>query len=221
MKHQVLVIGLGRFGSSVARTLASLGHDVLAVDRDQRAVDEIANYVTQAVQADATDEDSLLEAGVRSFEVAVVGMAGDLQSSVLTTVLLKRIGIPMVIARAQSELHALTLEKIGADRVVYPERDNGSRVAHSLANPDVLDYMELAPNFGISRVRPSLKFIGKSLEEAELDPGGKFGISVLALRRGDQVILDPDKNEIIQPGDIWVLAGVDEGLERLRTAAKV
>jgi trk system potassium uptake protein TrkA len=212
---------MGRFGASVARTLASLGYDVLAVDKDPKAVDEIAEHVTQAVAADATDEDSLLEIGIRNFEVAIVGIASDVESSVLTTVLLKRIGVPLVIARAQSELHALTLEKIGADRVVFPERDHGVRVAHSLVNPDVQDYMELAPNFGVSKVRPPLKFVGKTLEECELDPEGKFGITVLALRRGNQVILDPDKSEIIQQGDMLVLAGVDEGLERLRTAVKV
>ncbi|MBI2867691.1 MAG: TrkA family potassium uptake protein [Chloroflexi bacterium] len=219
MKQQVVVIGLGRFGSSVARELSELGYDVLAIDRNMRAVNEASGFVAQAIQADVTDEDALLQLGVKNFDIAIVGIGSDVQSSILVTVLLKRFGIGTVIARAQSELHAVTLEKVGADRVVFPEHESGIRIAHSLANPDVQDYMELAPNFGVSKIRLPKTLVGKSLEQAELDPEGKFGIVVLALRRGDQIILDPDATEVLQDGDILVLAGRDEGLERLQANA--
>ncbi|MEK7872809.1 MAG: TrkA family potassium uptake protein, partial [Chloroflexota bacterium] len=117
-KKQVAVIGLGRFGSSVARTLYQLGHDVLAVDKDEKAVQALVGQVTYPVKGDATDEASLKEMGISNFEAAIVAIGGDLQSSLLSTILLKRLGVPYLLARAENDLHGAALEKLGADNVL-------------------------------------------------------------------------------------------------------
>ena len=133
-KKQFVVIGLGRFGSSIAKTLYSLGNEVLAIDSDEEVVQSIADSVTQAIQAEATDEATLKSLGIRNFDVAVVTVGTDVQSSIMITLLVKELGIKYVVAKAQNELHAKVLYKIGADRVVFPERDMGIRVAHNLCS---------------------------------------------------------------------------------------
>ena len=218
MKKQVVVIGLGRFGSSLARTLYEIGHDVLAIDSNEKSVQNLVGHATYAVQADATDEAALKELGVSNFEVGVVAVGSEIQVSVMATVLLKRLGIPYVIARARSELHAQTLEKVGADRVVLTESEMGERVAHSMANPDVLDYMSVSPSYGVSKVKPPDKFIGQTLEDVELGPKSKYGISVLVIKRGNDMIVNPDRFERIENGDIFIVVGKDDQMERLRSS---
>jgi trk system potassium uptake protein TrkA len=220
MKRQVLVVGLGRFGSSVATTLYERGNDVLAIDRSEAQVQEIASRVTSAVQADATSEAALKELGVGNFDMAVVSIGTNIQASLLATVLLQRLGLPYVVARAQNELHGETLEKVGADRVVYPERESGERLAHNLAYHDVVDYMELSSGFGVSKVTLPKVDLGKTLEEAELGPRSKSGLTVLLLKRGNDVTLNPDRFERIKDGDVLVVAGRDEQLERLEGEAR-
>ncbi|MFQ5860180.1 MAG: potassium channel family protein [Dehalococcoidia bacterium] len=221
MKKQVVVVGLGRFGTSVAKELYQMGHDVLAIDPDENKVQELMGQVTFAVKADATSETVLRELGVPNFDVAIVGVGSDVTASILTTVLLKNLGIPFIIARARNPLHGDTLERIGADAVVYPEQEMGLRAAHVLFNPDVLDYMELAPAFGISKIRPPEQLYHLTLEEAELGgPRDKYGIAVLAITRGREHILSPSKDEVIHPGDILVVAGKSEMLVRLHGEAQ-
>ena len=215
MERQVVVAGLGRFGASVATTLHQRGHQVLAIDKDEGIVQDIASQVTHAVQADITNEAALRELGIANFDVAVVGVGSDIQVSLLTTVLLQRMGVPFVIARAENELHGLTLSKIGAHKVVYPNREGGERLAHSLALPDVVDYLEVSANFGISKITPPAGTVGKTLEEADLGIRSKFGLTVVLIRRGDDVILTPDRFERIQEGDILIVAGRDQQLEKL------
>ncbi|MSQ25198.1 MAG: TrkA family potassium uptake protein [Dehalococcoidia bacterium] len=218
MKRQVLVIGLGRFGSSVAATLFDRGHDVLAVDHNERRVQEMVSRSTHAVQAEATSEAALRELGVKNFDVAVVAAGHDVQSSVLATVLLQRIGVPYVVSRAQDEVHGLILEKIGAHAVVYPEKESGERLAHNLAYREVMDYLELSAGFGVSKITPPPAMLGKTLEEAGLVARGTMGLTILAIKRGAQVMLTPDRFERIQPGDILVAAGTDEQLEKVDAA---
>ena len=221
MKRQVVVVGMGRFGSSVARELYQMGHDVLAIDKEESEVQELLGQVTYAVKADATNEAVLRELGVPNFDVAVVAVGTDIQASVLTTVLLKSLGVPRVIARATNALHGLTLERIGADKVVYPEQEMGVRVAHVHFITDVLDYMEVVPNFGISKIRPPDHIFNRSLEEAGLGgPRDKYGIAVLAIKRGREHILTPSKDEVVRPGDILVVAGKAESLGRLYAAGR-
>jgi trk system potassium uptake protein TrkA len=150
--YQYVVIGLGRFGTSVAQTLYQMGCEVLAIDTDEEKVQAVANIVTHAVQADATDENAMRALGLRNFDVAIISI-GDIQASILTTLVLKEMGIKRLVAKALSELHGRVLEKIGADKVIYPERDMGMRVAHNLVSGSILDYMELAPGYSIIEVR--------------------------------------------------------------------
>ena len=141
MKKQFVVFGLGRFGSSVATSLTQTGNDVLCVDTSEHLVDDIAPYVTHAVQADATDEKALKAIGTSNFDVAVVAIGGDIQASILITLLCKELGVKYVLVKAQSEIHAKVLEKIGADKIVFPERDMGIKVAHNLASENILDFI--------------------------------------------------------------------------------
>ena len=215
MAHeQVMVIGLGRFGSALALELERLGHEVLAIDRSEELVNEIAPDVTHALQLDAADEDALRAAGAADFATAIVAISSDAEPSIFATMVLKRLGVRTVIAKAGSLLHGEILARVGADRVVFPERETGLRLAHSFSVPNVLDYLDIAPNFGIEKIRPPESFIGKSL--GELDLKGRLGLTPVALRRGQQVIVNPSRDERLADGDELILIGHDGELEQLR-----
>ena len=221
MNKQVVVVGLGRFGASMARELYQTGHEVLAVDTDEMKIQEMMGQVTYAVRADATNEAVLRELGVQNFDVGVVSIGSDIQASILVTVLLTALGVPFIIARAVNALHGDTLERVGADKVVYPEQETGLRVAHILFNPGVLDYMGIVTGFGIIKVRPPDRIVNATLESAGLsDARDKYGMAVLAIRRGREHILTPSKDEIIKPGDQLIIAGRDEHLGRLQEIAR-
>ena len=220
MKRQVLIVGLGRFGISLATTLFGMGHDVMAVDEDEKKVQNISAKITHAVQADATDEAVLRELGVSNFDVAIVTMGEAIQNSVLCTILLKKLGVPYVIARAENDLHGTILDKIGADKVVYPEREMGIRVAHSLILTDVQDYISVAPSYGVSKLAISPYLVGKSLSDIGLGRGGRWGLAVLLIQRGKEVIVTPDRAEIVRQGDVMILAGSDDKLEQFMAEIK-
>lgn len=213
MKLQVIVIGLGRFGSAAARELHQLGHEVLAIDRDESVVNDIARDVTHAVQLDASDEDALAAIGARDFGAAIVAIGSSAEASIFATMALKRLGVPIVVAKAATILHGTILERVGADRVVYPEQETGARVAHSFAIPNIVDYLDIAPQFGIERIRPPKSFIGRSLREIDLQ--GRLKLTPIALRRGNNVIVNPHRDERIGVGDELVLIGRDDHLEQL------
>jgi trk system potassium uptake protein TrkA len=213
MKQSVLVIGLGRFGSAAARELMRLGHDVLAVDRDEQPVNDIAPDVTHAVQADASDVDALKAVGAGDFDHAIVAISSAAEPSIFATMALKQLGVRNVVAKAGTSLHGSILERVGADRVVYPEREMGARVAHLFAYPNVLDYLDVAPSFGLVLLRPPESFVGRPLGELELP--AKLQLSPIALRRGERVVVNPARDERIQPGDQLILIGRDAGLAQL------
>jgi trk system potassium uptake protein TrkA len=212
--EQVVVIGLGRFGSSVARELERLGHQVLAIDRSEREVNEIAPDVTHALQLDAADEDALRSAGAGDFHTAIVAISSDAEPSIFATMVLKRLGVRNVIAKAGSLLHGEILARVGADRVVFPERETGLRLAHSFNVPNVIDYLDVGPNFGIEKVRPPASFVGKTIGELELK--NRMGVTPIALRRGKDVIINPAREEKVAVGDELILIGRDDQLEELR-----
>ena len=214
MKTSVLVIGLGRFGASAARELMSLGHEVLAVDRNEVIVNEIAPNVTHAVQLDAADAAALRTIGAGDFEHAIVGISSNVEASVFATMALKTLGVANVIAKAGSELHGAILERVGADRVVFAEAEMGERVAHSFALPDVVDYLDVAPRFGIVKVRPPQRWAGHRLDEVGPD------LAPVALRRGDAVTVNPARDTILQAGDEVILIGKDDALGRLQTESR-
>ncbi|MDU1443540.1 MAG: TrkA family potassium uptake protein [Clostridium cochlearium] len=214
-QRQFVVIGLGRFGTSVAQTLYSLGNDVLAIDSDEDRVQNISDSVTQAIQADATDENSLRSIGVRNFDVAVVTIGSDLQASVMATLLVKELGVRYTIAKANSELHAKVLYKIGADKVVLPERDMGVRVAHNLVSTNILDYIELSSDFSIAEVIAPQEWYGKNLENLSIR--ANYGINIVAIKKKEEINVSPTAGDVIEEGDIIVAIGGTEELNKLET----
>jgi trk system potassium uptake protein TrkA len=212
--EQVVVIGLGRFGSAVARELERLGHEVLAIDRDEQLVNDVASDVTHALQLDASDEAALRGAGVGDFNTAIVAISSDAEPSIFATMVLKRLGVRNVIAKAGSVLHGEILDRVGADRVVFPERETGLRLAHSFNVPNVIDYLDVGPSFGIEKIRPPKSFIGKTLGELSLKD--RLGLTPVALRRGKQVFVNPTRDERVADGDELILIGRDDKLDQLR-----
>ena len=214
-KKLFAVIGLGRFGTSVAMTLQTLGHEVLAIDSDEDRVQKLSDQVTHVVQADTADENALHALGLRNFDAVVVAIGADVQANVATTLLLKELGIPYIIAKARNALHGKMLEKIGADRVVYPERDMGQRVAHSLISSNVLDYIELSPDLSLVEVTVPGAFIGRTLQQANMR--ALYGVNVVAIKRFDKLIVPPQPDELIQESDIMIVIGSTEGLQQLES----
>jgi trk system potassium uptake protein TrkA len=219
MAQQVAVIGMGRFGVSLARELYRVGHDVLAVDSNPGLTQQMMGQVTYSVTGDSTSEELLEEVGIRNFDTCVVAIGTDIQSSVLTTVLLKQtFEIPHVVARATNILHGKTLQAVGADRVVFPEQEMGLRTAHSLFQREVLEYMELTSGFGFSMVMATQDMIDTSIEQAGFgNARDKYGVSVVAIRRGRDPILSPSKDEVLQEGDVLVLAAPEDTLAKFGT----
>ena len=217
MKKQVCVIGMGRFGSTVAHELYQSGHDVLAIDNDEAKIQEQMGRVTYAVRADATNESVLHELDIPDYDVVIVALGSEnIQASVGMTVLLKSLNIPMVIARAANDLHGETLERIGADRVLFPEAENARRVARLEFTKELLDYMPILADYGISKIRPPEGMLNHTLEEAELSGSGdRHGMAVLAIRRGRSTLLHPAKDEVLQSGDVLILAATSEQISKL------
>ncbi|MCL4424016.1 MAG: TrkA family potassium uptake protein [Firmicutes bacterium] len=211
--RQFVVIGLGRFGSSVAKTLHAMGYEVLGVDNHSDRIQGAASYLTHVVQADATDEEVLKNLGIRNFDCAVVSIGEDIQASILVTVLLKEMGIKYVVAKALNDLHAKVLSKIGADRIVFPEREMGARVAHNLVSSHVLDYIQLSPDHNIVEVEASPDWNGKTLRH--LNFRSRFGVNVLAIKRGKQINVSPTADDVVMAGDILVVVGETDNLRRL------
>jgi trk system potassium uptake protein TrkA len=213
MKQSVLVIGLGRFGTAAARELMRLDHDVLAVDRSEGPVNEMAPDVTHAVQADATDLDALKSIGAGEFVHAIVAISGEAEPSIFATMALKQLGVSNVVAKAGTALHGAILERVGADRVVYPEREMGARVAHEFNIRNILDYLDVAPDFGIVRMRPTADWVGKTLRE--LDLAARLQLTPIALRRAANVVVNPHRDERLTETDELFLIGPDRKLATL------
>lgn len=214
MRKQFVVIGLGRFGTSVAQTLSTLGHDVLAMDKDEHAVQVIMQDVTQAVQADARDEETLKALGVRNFDVAIVAIGDDLEANILITLMLKEMGVPYVVTKAQNALHGKVLEKIGADKIIYPEQDMGFRLANNLVRTNVMDFIELSLDYSIFEVIAPLKFVNKTLGELELR--AVYGINVVAIKQNaDQIVISPGSSAVVKERDILVIVCNKKALANL------
>ncbi|MDN5348109.1 MAG: trk/ktr system potassium uptake protein [Clostridia bacterium] len=212
---QFAVIGLGRFGSSVARALARMGHQVLAIDQDEGRVEAIMHEVTQAVQADARDEEALKATGIRNVDVAIVAIGENVEANILVTLMVKEMGIKCVVAKAMNDLHGKVLAKIGADKVVFPERDMGVRLAHTLASANVLEHIDLSPEFSIIEILAPRRICGRTLGQLKLR--AEHGISVVAIKRKDgKIIAAPGADDLINEGDILVVIGRNKALERLQ-----
>ena len=215
-KQSFAVIGMGRFGTSTAKTLADGGHEVLAVDREEERINQIKDFVLHAVVADTTDERAIAQLGVRNFDAVVVAIGNDLRASILTTVLCKEQGARCVVAKALDDLHAKLLLKTGADRVVQPEHDGGVRLGRSLPSDNIVDSLELTDDYSINEIRVPKEWVGRSL--AHLAVRTRYGVSVIALRRGGTMIVNMDPLDALQEDDILFLVGDNEHLERITDA---
>jgi trk system potassium uptake protein TrkA len=213
---QYAVIGLGRFGSSVAKELIELGFEVLGIDRDEEIVDEMSNVLTHTVVADATDEEVLKSLGIRNFDCAVVAIGDDIQASIMAAILVKDLGVKNVVAKALSELHGKVLHKIGVDRIIYPERDMGIRVAHQLVSPNLLDYIELSKEYTIAELSVTGRISGMTLEQ--LDTRKKYGCSVVAINKRGGIVIAPTAEDTVDERDIMVVIGTNEQIEDFQQA---
>jgi len=214
LKKQFAVIGLGRFGSSVARTLAALGHQVIAIDTDEARVEAMMDVVTTAVQADGRNLETLKTLGIRNVDVAVVSVAENIEANILITLMVKEMGVKCVVAKAANDQHGKVLEKIGADKVVYPERDMGVRVANTLSSGNVLDQIDLSSEYSIVEIVAPKRIIGSTL--GQLNLRARHGVIVMAIKRDDKIIAAPGADDVIEEGDIMVLVGENKDLEKLR-----
>ncbi|KPH73937.1 TrkA family potassium uptake protein [Oceanobacillus caeni] len=211
-KKEFAVIGLGRFGGSICRELSFEGMPVLAIDIDVEKVNEFKNIASHAVILDSTDEDSLKDIGISNFEHVIVAIGENIQASILTTVILKDLGVSRVTVKAQNDYHEKILHKIGADRIVHPERDMGKRLAHNFISNNILDYLELSDDHSIAEVKVGRKMVGKSL--AELDIRANYGCNVVAIKKGNEINVSPQANEALQTDDILIVIGADNDLSR-------
>jgi len=209
-----IVIGLGRFGSEVARRLCELGCEVLAIDSKNELVQQISNDVTQAVVGDARDKEVLRALGAKEFDCAIVAIGNNLADSVLATMNLKELGLPRIICKASDDTHRQVLKKLGADQVVIPEQEHASRLAKSLASRNVLDYIELSEDYGIIEVPAPGVWQEKSL--IELNIRAKLGVNILAIRRGGEITVSPAADFRIRQADIMVVLGDTKALNAVQ-----
>jgi len=225
MARQFAVIGLGRFGYSVAETLIKKGFEVLAIDSDEAQIEAVSDFATYAVQCDATDERALKAVSIQNVDVAVVSIGENIEASILIVMTLKELGVKQIIAKAVTRLHGKILENMGVSEVIYPERDAAIRLAHRLIAPNVLEYLELAQGFSIEEIEVPGEFVGKPLREAQIRT--TYGINVIAIKRRvtklvrgewknvEEMNVNPDAEDILQKGDVMVIVGKEEDLDRL------
>ena len=210
VRKRVAVVGLGRFGSSVARVCHELGYDVIAIDIDEKRVAEAADYATLSAQADGSDEEALLSLGVDRSEVAVVGQGQNIEESISSALILKRIGVPWVIAKAETDIHAEILVKVGADRIVFPEHESGDQVAHSLEIRHLVAYMNLSQTCGVARVRLPNTAVHQTVGQIE---ASRPGVSVILIQRSSLLLPRPASDVALQEGDIVLVAGLDMAID--------
>ena len=217
MKSYV-VIGLGRFGTEMALQLYSHGEDVLAIDTDENIVDKIADRVTKAVAADARDLDVLRKLGVEDFDRAVVAVGSDLAASALITMNLKTLGVPFILCKAHDDTYREILEKLGANRVIIPEREIADKLAKGLTTAGVMEYIELSNEYGIVEMAPPAEWLGKTIRSLELR--SRYGANVIAVRRGADLHIPPEIDRALEDDCILVVLGSYKVLEKLEKMEK-
>lgn len=209
-----IVVGLGRFGTEAAKCLYQQGSDVLVIDNSAELVQAISDDVTQAVVGDARDKEVLRALGVKDFDCAIVAIGASLADSVLATMNLKELGVPYIVCKAHDDTHREVLKKLGADRVVIPEKENAARLAKSLSSHNVLDYIELSEDYGIIDVPAPASWHNKSL--LELNVRAKLGVNILAIKRSGQITVSPGADFCILQGDIVVVLGDNAALKAVQ-----
>lgn len=210
---QYLVFGIGRFGSALCRALSEMGHEVLAVDESGDHIRAISPYVTQALELDATDEEAIRTLGVRNFDAVVVSIGDNVKNSIMVTLLCKELGAKYLLAKATDELHAKMLTKMGADRVVFPERDMGLRVAKSLVSPHVVDLINLTGDYTIADITAPSAWWDRSI--ADIDIRKNYNVSVLLIHRGNELLMNAPPDTRIERGDDLLLLGHRNDVDRV------
>ena len=211
MTKQYAVFGLGSFGSSVAVTLQNLGCEVVVVDNRMERIQEIADDVSYAIQADMQDQEVIRSLGARNLDGVIIAVSEDMEASVMATIISKDLGVPYVLAKARNEMHAKILRKLGADAVVFPERETGERIAKNLVSTNFADWIALSPEYSITEVAVPDGWTGKSLQE--LDVRRSHDVSVVGVVSGDKVEVNPDPNKPLEQGMVLILVGANEALE--------
>lgn len=213
--NDFLIIGMGRFGSSVARELYKMKNDVLVIDEQEERISGIANHVTNAIVGDAKDEAVLRSLGIPNFNCVIVAIASAMEDSILTTMLLKEMRANYIVSKAQNERHAKILSMIGANKVILPESDMGIRIAHSLSNPNFIDYLEISPTHGVMEIAAPKQWVGRSIAENHLRrKQGVIIISILNKETGD-TCFSPDADRVISKNDVLTLIGTNQDLEKV------
>ncbi len=225
--RQFVVVGAGRFGRSVAITLAKKGYQVLLIDENPALVQQMSEYVTQAVELDIRDEKALESLNLKDMDVAIVAIGTDIEASILVTMRLKEIGVGTVVAKAGSIEHSKILERVGADRIVFPERDMAVRVANSLASPTITDFIEVSPGYNMVEMAVPERIKGKTLIEANVR--SRWGVDIVAIKRpngdaggegkplGHKFIIAPSATETLNDSDILVVIGEEKKIQRFRS----
>ncbi|MEE6451628.1 TrkA family potassium uptake protein [Gottfriedia acidiceleris] len=212
MKKQYAVIGLGRFGSGIVNTLLQHGNEVLVIDINEERINQFADIATHAVIADSTNDEALKAIGIGNFDTVIVAIGNDMQSSILTTLVLNELKIEKIVAKALNKRHGEVLKKVGADWVIYPEKNMGERVAHQLMSPNVLNFIELAQNYSIEEIKLPSQMVGKSLKELNIRV--EYNLTVIAIKSEGVVNISPSPDEVIHEGDILVMIGENRDLHR-------
>jgi len=214
MKQNFAVIGLGRFGTSICRVLAAEQQEVLAIDINEDRVNDLADVATEAIVADAQDEETLRSLEIGKFDHVIVAIGKNIQANILVTLIVKELGVPDITAKAENDTHARVLTRIGANQVVHPERDMGERVAHHLLSPNILNYLAINDDVTMAEVKiTSSAFVGKSL--TELNFHQRFGLTVIAIQHGDNVTVSPAGTDVVQLNDEISVVGPTRAVEEL------
>ncbi len=211
-----IIIGLGRFGFELAVRLYACGEEVLAIDKDEAIVNRIADRVTRAVVADAQDYDVLARLGADHVDRAVVAIGSDLGASALITMNLKTLKVPYVLCKAQNDTHKEILERLGANRVIIPERETADKLALGLTSTGIMEYIELSDEYGILEIHAPLKWAGRSIRE--LDLRSRFGANILATREGEKLVIPPDIDRPVRRDDIFVVLGPYNTIKKMENA---
>jgi len=205
------VIGLGKFGATVVRTLHARGHEVVAIDQDKERVQDLRDVSTQAIEADCTDQETLRALGIHDADAVVVSLGERMDASILVTLYLRDLGLKEIVVKAISEDHGKVLHLIGATEIVHPERDTARRVARGLGLRSIVEYLPLASDSSLVEVKAPVEFVGRTL--AELEIRKRFQVLVVAIKRGESLLLATGGDERLQPGDVLVLVGRDVDLD--------
>ncbi len=211
--NSYIVLGLGRFGRNIAKELVKLGHNVLAVDRTEQLVQEFSDIVTHVMCAECSNEDFLRSVGIQNFDAAIVAIGNDIQSSILTTLLLKELGAKFILAKAHDDLHAKVLKKVGADNIIQPERDMAIRSANNLISNNIIDMIEFSSDYSIMESDVPSEWVGKTI--GELNIRAKYGVSIIAIKNKKGITIAPNAGTLFNEDDITAVIGHNSKLKSL------